>query len=964
MRIRGGTSWGAVLGTCLFCLTGPVASASGESLRAGSAVTRDCAARALPTGAPGVATASWTAPAAGLLTARLNAGPGPDWDLAVLRGGEPAAASTSFGSVEQATIAVSAGDELVAQACRRAGTEPAAELSFDLFETAGISPAAGRVSLESVAISGPADLERLQQLGVDVTHDVSAHAATVALYGDGQRALLASAGFRTTTLIEDLASEDRRDRGVESRAAVAPRVSALPTGREAYRVYEDYTTELKDLAEANPALVRPVVLGTSFEGRPIEGIEIATEVNRSDDGRPVYLNFGTHHAREWPSGEFPMELAHTLVQGFNAADSRITALLGDVRVVIVPVVNPDGFIASRSFGTSPLDDNANANIAQIVGNQAAYIRKNCRPTDPAQASLPCALRSGSGVDLNRNYGYYWGGPGSTTNITSQGYRGSGPFSEPESEAVHQFSSGVHPTVFITNHTFTDTGWWLRQPGFDGAFLPQGPSGAITPDETAMKALGDAMGGATGWPSDLGWELGDITGATEDWNYFAQGTYGYTPEARGPNFHANYADMVVEEYVGDASHPGEGVREAFLLAGEEAADNANHGVLSGTVPPGATLTLRKQFESPTYDQPALNVDETLETTLRGPASGSYEWHVMPSDRPQVSGGPAPNPGDEQWTMTCQRQGGSLFTTSVEVARGQSVTVDWGAACGADAPGNIPPVAGFSVFPASPEAGQQVNLTSTSTDSDGAVQATNWDLDDDGQYDDASGLVATTSFPAPGAYDVGVEVSDDEGATDTEVKTITVGAASNAAPVANFGFSPANPSPGGGVVFDSSSSDPDGTVSALDWDFDEDGQFDDAQGGQVTRSFPANGSYRVALRATDDEGASDTEARTVQVGPVTVAPRCRGFAATIVGGAASERLSGTPGDDVIAAGGGRDRVAAGAGNDVVCGGAGRDRLAGGPGDDVLSGQQGRDRLLGGRGSDACNGGKGRDRIRSCP
>ena len=177
----------------------------------------------------------------------------------------------------------------------------------------------------------------------------------MALYGDGQRALLASAGFGTTTLIEDLASEDRRDRGVESRAAVAPRVSALPTGREAYRVYEDYTTELKDLAEANPALVRPVVLGTSFEGRPIEGIEIATEVNRSDDGRPVYLNFGTHHAREWPSGEFPMEFAHDLVAGLQRRRRRGSpSLLGDVRVVIVPVVNPDGFIASRSFGTSPL----------------------------------------------------------------------------------------------------------------------------------------------------------------------------------------------------------------------------------------------------------------------------------------------------------------------------------------------------------------------------------------------------------------------------------------------------------------------------------------------------------------------------------------------------------------------------------------------------------------------------------
>ena len=81
-----------------------------------------------------------------------------------------------------------------------------------------------------------------------------------------------------------------------------------------------------------------------------------------------------------------------------------------------------------------------------------------------------------------------------------------------------------------------------------------------------------------------------------------------------------------------------------------------------MPPGATLTLRKQFEAPTFSQPALNVDETLETTLHGPASGSYEWHVMPSDRPQISGGPAPDPGDEEWTMTCQRPGGSRLHRS--------------------------------------------------------------------------------------------------------------------------------------------------------------------------------------------------------------------------------------------------------------------------------------------------------------
>ena len=61
-------------------------------------------------------------------------------------------------------------------------------------------------------------------------------------------------------------------------------------------------------------------------------------------------------------------------------------------------------------------------------------------------------------------------------------------------------------------------------------------GAITPDEPAMKALGDAMAAANepDWISELGYEtLCDITGATEDWNYFSQGTYGYTPEASTP-----------------------------------------------------------------------------------------------------------------------------------------------------------------------------------------------------------------------------------------------------------------------------------------------------------------------------------------------------------------------------------------------------------------------------------------------
>ena len=251
------------------------------------------------------------------------------------------------------------------------------------------------------------------------------------------------------------------------------------------------------------------------------------------------------------------------------------------------------------------------------------------------------------MDLNRNYGAYWGGPGSSTSLTSESYRGPSPYSELEAQAVHEYSSGIHPTVLIANHTYTTDGKWLRQPGFDGAFFPQDSIGATTPDEEAMKGLGDAMEGATGWTSERSYEtLGDITGATEDWNYFAQGTYGYTPEARGPNFHANYGDSVVGEYIGEGENDGEGVREAYLIAGEIAADRDEHSVIQGSAPETATLRLHKEFETPLHPNQGENahIDDVLDSTLEVPDGGAYEWDVMPSGRPFHQG--------ETWTMSCE------------------------------------------------------------------------------------------------------------------------------------------------------------------------------------------------------------------------------------------------------------------------------------------------------------------------
>ena len=670
----------------LIALAAPAAASAAyeyTDLRSTGLSAGDCLSVAAA-GAAGVRQETWTAAAEGHLSVRIGgAGEGPDgdWDLAIFgpAGGEALAASTAFGPDEQATLWVERGERILVQACRLDPGAPAqVGLSLDLTEMALPEPSAETFTLEQVPLAGAGALDRLRATGLDVTDAVDGDSAVVATYSDAERQALAAAGFAATTIEDNLLARDARSRRIERRDEAVAGVSALPSGRESYRQYVDFTSDMKALADAHPDVVEPLVIGETLEGRPIQGLEIAAGAGDPADGRPVYLNMGAHHAREWPSAELPMEFAITLAEGYGS-DPRITALLDRVRVVIVPIVNVDGFIASRSFGTSPLDDDGNATIPQALANQGAYIRKNCRPT-LSDGAVPCAMRTGSGVDPNRNYGAYWGGEGASTDPSSQGYRGTAPFSEPETAAMQAFMSELNPIINITNHTYTVEGQWLREPGFTDPEIT-GPDDE-TPDEDAMAALGAQMAAATGWESNKSIILGNITGATEDWNYYVQSAYGYTPEGRGPNFHGTYSNVVVTEYEGDATHAGLGVREAYLRAGEFIADPAQHSVIEGEAPAGATLKLVRNYDTPTY-QPGLTVPDHLELTLKVPDSGRYEWHVGPSSRPLESG--------EAYTMRCRPPGagdGEVVTDQVVIGRGQRKTVDWTQACRAAGPGPGP------------------------------------------------------------------------------------------------------------------------------------------------------------------------------------------------------------------------------------------------------------------------------------
>jgi hypothetical protein len=91
---------------------------------------------------------------------------------------------------------------------------------------------------------------------------------------------------------------------------------------------------------------------------------------------------------------------------------------------------------------------------------------------------------------------------------------------------------------------------------------------------------------------------------------------------------------------------------------------------------------------------------------------------------------------------------------------------------DARTNQPPIAEAG-GPYSGDVGQTITLDgSGSADPDGAIELYEWDLDDDGRWDDASGALAAFTATSVGTFAVDLRVTDDAGATDTDSATVTV------------------------------------------------------------------------------------------------------------------------------------------------------------------------------------------------
>ena len=430
--------------------------------------------------------------------------------------------------------------------------------------------------------------------------------------------------------------------------------STLPTARVTYRTLTETNNELERLAAQYPdRIIRFALPHKSTLGQTVWALEISHNVKASS-GKPAFLMTGLHHSREWPTVELTMEFVNDVLM-HDAQDAHISELLDKVRVLVVPVVNPDGYEMSRT----------------LLNEQK---RKNCRVEDgktPTFAECANPVNQGIGVDLNRNYGAFWGGGGATVGANGQSYRGAAPFSEPEIQNMRDLMANNQIVVALSNHT----------PDAKVLRVPSAAEEPIPADVVVYDSLAQALGRDLNWPAGPWPKVYYVaSGTMEEQAYYSEGTLAFTFEnAPGQrSFHPAYS-FVVDQYSGTGQYPGSNAHAGFMRLFEAAANPALHSVLHIKAPAGAKLTISKKFDLET--SPIIQADSSKAPPMKIPTSvsssitvpkGATEvtWHVNPSLRPSQH---EQAWLQESWTLTCTN-GSKTQTLPVKVARGESMKVD--------------------------------------------------------------------------------------------------------------------------------------------------------------------------------------------------------------------------------------------------------------------------------------------------
>lgn len=368
-----------------------------------------------------------------------------------------------------------------------------------------------RVKIET----GKDGLTLLAKQGVSIDHgDVKMGRWFTGEFSDSDVELIKKSGLSYTVQINDMATYyARRNKEASKNSSALGNCKDCPNyntpanftlgSMGGFYTYPEMLAVLDSMVAKYPNLItirQAIDTGHTIEGRPIYYVKISDNPTVAES-EPQMLYTSLHHAREPESLTQLVFYMWYLLENY-ATNAEVKYLVDNLEMYFIPCVNPDGYIYNHT--TNPTG--------------GGMWRKNRR--DNGDGTY--------GVDLNRNYGYFWGydNIGSSPTTSADNYRGTAAFSEPETQMMKRFCNSHTFQLAINNHTYMNV---LVQPyGYQGT--------AYTPDSLLFTDFGMRLTYCDGFTYGSALQtVGYVAnGISDDWMYGEQSSkpkiYAMTPEA--------------------------------------------------------------------------------------------------------------------------------------------------------------------------------------------------------------------------------------------------------------------------------------------------------------------------------------------------------------------------------------------------------------------------------------------------
>jgi len=377
------------------------------------------------------------------------------------------------------------------------------------------------------------DIRDLAKAGLETDHGIYIkNRYFVNDFSQDELAIIRSLGFEVDILIDDVvayyADKNRQSElhldleqqrfgcltNVENEYPYTTPSQYREGSMSGYFTYKEMLDILDTMSARYPHLITPVqeISGyTTHMGNTLKYLKLSDNPSNEED-EPKILYTALHHAREPNSLSQMIFYLWYLLENYTI-NPTVARIIDETQMYFVPCINPDGYLLNEQ--SNPLG--------------GGLWRKNAwRDT----------LGELKGVDLNRNYGFFWGFDnfGSSNNPNSPTYRGTEGFSEPETQAIRQLCLDNDFEIALNYHTF-------------GNYLihPWGYNDSITAEDQIFKTIGRVMNRENNFLMGTATETVAYTvnGTSDDWMYGEQGEkakiYAYTPEV-GPSFWPPQVDI--------------------------------------------------------------------------------------------------------------------------------------------------------------------------------------------------------------------------------------------------------------------------------------------------------------------------------------------------------------------------------------------------------------------------------------